>query len=122
MLPCMRVVGVFSLLLLGCMGPAAPDAELCRDVIARVCAQPVCPNAAVRLALPEMDCNVALQARTGCDSLSFQFSTPSRARVLECRLPLVRSGETIDAHPACDDVDETVRVCPDVVRFLGGTP
>lgn len=122
MLPRMRVVGVCSLLLLGCMGPPAPDAELCRDVIARVCVPPVCPNAAVRLALPEMDCTVKLQARTGCDSLDFAFTSPSRARVLECRLPLVRAGETIDVHPACDDVDETVRVCPDVVRFLGGTP
>ena len=54
--------------------------------------------------------------------LAARITSPSRARVLECRLPLVRAGETIDVHPACDDVDETVRVCPDVVRFLGGTP
>lgn len=122
MLRPVRAVPLLSLLLVGCMGPPAPDAELCRDVIDRLCATPVCPSAQVRFNLPEMDCAATVQQRTGCFDIDFAFTTPSRARVLECRLPLVRESSARLAHPSCEDIDETIRICPDLVRFLGGTP
>lgn len=112
----------FFFLLAGCVGPPAPDAELCRDVIVRLCAEPPCVSAATRLALPAMDCEATLEARAGCGATDFAFTTPTRERVLECRLPLVRESPDRSAHPSCEYVDETVRNCPDLVVFLGGTP
>lgn len=111
-----------AVMLPACVGPPAPDAELCRDVIARLCAEPACPSAQVRLALPESACLAQLEQRTGCDDANFTFTTPTRARVLECRLPLVRESDARSAHPSCDFVDETLRICPDLVTFLGGRP
>lgn len=105
-----------------CVGPEAPDVELCRDVIGRLCLQPYCPGAQSRLDLPAMDCEAELRARTGCDRESFSFSTPDRQRVLECRLPLVRQSANRSAPPPCDYVDEMLRNCPDVVSLLGGAP
>lgn len=117
------VVLSLSLMLSACVGPPAPDAELCRDVIARLCAEPTCPNAQVRLVLPESGaCVTQLEQKSGCDDPNFTFTTPTRARVLECRLPLVRESDNRSSHPSCDYVDETLRICPDLVTFLGGRP
>lgn len=117
-----RAAVFFPFFLLSCVGPPAPDHELCRDVITRLCAQPVCATAQTRLALPEMNCAVELEQRTGCNSAEFVFTTPSRERVLDCRLPLVRESDNRAAKPSCDYVDETLRNCPDLISFLGGTP
>jgi len=106
----------------GCVGPPAPDVEICRDIIARVCAQPVCAAVAVKLDLPAMGCETTLQARTTCDDVAFTFTAPGRSRILECRLPLVRESTTVGAKPSCENLDESIRNCPDLVRFLGGTP
>jgi hypothetical protein len=110
------------LFLCACVGPDAPDVEICRDVITRVCAEPVCSSAAVKLNLPAMDCVAALQARTGCADVAFTFTSPTRARFLDCRLPLVRESATVGAKPSCEYLDESIRNCPDLVSFLGGTP
>jgi hypothetical protein len=110
------------LLLLSCVGPPAPDHEICRDIIARLCAEPTCTTAATRLNLPAMDCAATLEARTGCTTADFTFTSPTREEVLTCRLPLVRESAMRDAHPPCEYVDETVRNCPNLVVFLGGNP
>lgn len=117
-----RAAAIFPLLLLSCVGPPAPDSELCRDVIARLCLEPVCVTAATRLNLPTEGCATELEARTGCASADFQFTTPSREQVLNCRLPLVRESAQRSAKPSCEYVDETIRNCPDLVLFLGGNP
>lgn len=117
-----RAAAFFPLLFLACVGPPAPDYELCRDVITRLCAEPVCVTAATRLDLPALGCEAELEARTGCGSADFQFTTPSREQVLNCRLPLVRESDSRQAAPSCEYVDETLRNCPDLVVFLGGTP
>ena len=108
-------------MLLSCVGPPAPDAEICRDVIARFCAEPVCVTAATRLKLPVENCAVELETRTGCNATDFAFTSQTRDQVLTCRLPLVRESDQRSAHPSCDYVDETIRNCPDLVVFLGGT-
>ena len=117
-----RAAAILLLPLLSCMGPPAPDAELCRDVIARFCSEPTCPTAQTRLRLPVMGCAAELELRTGCSSAEFAFTSPTRNQVLACRLPLVRESDQRSAHPSCDYVDETIRNCPDLVVFLGGTP
>ncbi len=109
-------------LLCACVGPPAPDVELCRDVITRLCAEPVCSGVTAKLNTPAMGCEAELQRRSGCDVAEFAFTTPTRDRVLECRLPLVRESNLVVAHPPCEYVDETFRNCPDLVGFLGGTP
>lgn len=116
------VVLPILVLFVSCNGPPAPDYEICRDVITRLCAEPTCPTAATRLNLPAMDCAATLEARTGCNDSAFTFSTPSREQVLTCRLPLVRESTNREAHPSCEYVDETIRNCPDLVLFLGGNP
>ncbi len=113
---------VLSVLLLSCVGPPAPDHEICRDVITRFCAEPVCTTAATRLSLPEMDCVATLEARTGCGTADFNFTSPTREEVLTCRLPLVRESDNRGAHPSCEYVDEAIRNCPNLVVFLGGNP
>ena len=110
------------LLLASCVGPPAPDYEICRDIITRVCAEPQCPNATTRLNLPAMDCAATLEARSGCNDSAFTFTSPTRDQVLTCRLPLVRESTDRAAHPSCEYVDEMIRNCPDVVVFLGGNP
>lgn len=108
--------------LLGCVGSPAPDAALCRDVIHRLCHAPRC--AVVDAAFPyEAQCEESLQTRSGCAAEDFSFTTPSRARVLECRLPLVRVGTGVEQKPSCDDVAETIERCDDLVLFLNeGAP
>lgn len=117
-----RVAAILSLLLLSCVGPPAPDVEICRDVINRLCLDPQCPTATARLNLPVMGCQVELETRTGCGASDFVFTSPTRDQVLACRLPLVRESNERQAKPSCEYVDETIRNCPDLVRFLGGTP
>ena len=113
---------VSAVWLTACVGPEAPDVELCRDIIGRLCLQPYCAGAQSRLNLPAENCEAELRTRTGCDAESFTFSTPDRARVLDCRLPLVRDSANRSSAPRCDYVDETLRNCPDLVGFLGGAP
>ncbi len=114
------IVFVASLTLVTCAGPEAPDPVLCRDVITRLCVSPHCSSVDAQLS-PGTECVAALSMKTGCDSDSFAFSTPSRNRVLECRVPLVRLGAERTASPGCDNVDEMFINCPDVVAFLRGS-
>lgn len=111
-----------GLVLMACVGPPAPDVEICRDVIARVCAPPMCTEAIDRLSLPDAGCQTTLEQRTGCRSESFAFTSPTREEVLSCRLPLVRESSMLGTKPDCLYVDESLRACPDLVRFLRGTP
>jgi hypothetical protein len=103
-----------------CAGPDAPDVALCQDVITRVCLARSCSGVNDRLALGNNDCQSTLRERTGCGADEFAFSEPSRERILTCRLPLVRKGTDPSRAPDCDDVDEVLEDCPDVIDFLGG--
>ncbi|MHB8873032.1 MAG: hypothetical protein ACYC8T_05040 [Myxococcaceae bacterium] len=105
--------------LVGCAGPAAPDAALCQDVIHRLCLEPRCEAVETTFAAGA-NCEQTLLDASGCGAEDFAFSTPSRARVLECRLPLLRNGAAPGQPPACDDVDETLELCDDLVRLLKG--
>ena len=101
----------------------AHDLELALgEGFARFCAEPTCPTAQTRLALPTMGCATELEARTGCNMPEFVFTSPTRTQFLSCRLPLVRDDTQRSAHPSCEYVDETIRNCPDLLVFLGGTP
>lgn len=111
-----------ALVLLSCSGPAAPDVAICRDVITRVCMAPLCESVPARLAVDAGSCEVTLLARSGCSDEAFTFSMPSRVEVLDCRVPLLRQGAAQKTHPSCADVAEVFTDCPQVVRFLGGTP
>jgi hypothetical protein len=102
-----------------CVGPPAPDVAICRDLIHRITLSPRCSSTAV-LNLPDQGAESALLVRTTCQDDAFEFSTPSRDRVLECRAPLVRNGIATDTHPDCLDVDQLLTECPDVTRFLQG--
>lgn len=104
-------------LLAACVGPPAPDAAVCQDLIHRLCAAPVC-SAVSALGVP--DCEAAALARTGCGDDSFAFATPTRDRLLECRAMLLHPGQGPNAHPDCGDVDAMAQSCPDVVQFLEG--
>ena len=117
----MRSLRLFALCapFLSCVGPPAPDAALCQDVIHRLCLGPRCAEVDAALAVGD-SCEQTLLSRTGCAAEDFAFASPSRAQVLECRLPLLRSGIGADQHPSCDDVAETVETCGDLIRFLGG--
>lgn len=117
-----RVPWVLLVSLLGCTGPEAPDAALCRDVVLRLCQGPVCEAATQKLALDGGACEATLLARTGCGSDTFAFTSPTRAQVLDCRVPLVRQGISQQVKSACADVAETLSDCPELVRFFGGTP
>ncbi|MFZ5439396.1 MAG: hypothetical protein ACOZQL_05270 [Myxococcota bacterium] len=82
----------------------------------------MCTVAGVRFGLPAEGCVDTLAQRARCDDPDFAFTTPSRSRVLDCRLALVRASSVRGAHPACDDVDEMIRDCPDLVALFGGSP
>ncbi|HYH97876.1 hypothetical protein [Hyalangium sp.] len=103
-----------------CSGPPAPDAALCQDVITRMCLARTCTGVNEQLVLGNMDCQSTLQERTGCGGEDFAFSSPSRERVLRCRLPLVRQSTDPAKAPTCEDVDEVLEDCPDLIGFLGG--
>lgn len=105
----------------GCYGPPAPDAVLCRDVITRLCLGPVCATAQTALTVPADGCEAELLTRTGCGNDEFAFTTPDRARVLECRKPLVRVSTSTYVKAACQDVDEFFSTCPDMAAFLDGS-
>lgn len=105
-----------------CVGPEAPDVALCRDVVTRLCLGPVCEAVTERLVVAPERCEPTLLERTGCGAESFAFTTPSRARVLECRVPLLRLGASLAVKPACQDVADVLSDCPDVARFLGARP
>lgn len=113
---------LFTLVLLcRCSGPEAPDPALCRDVITRLCLGPICDITQSTLSVNPSNCESALLNRTGCENDSFGFVTPVRARVLECRVPLLRRGASQRVGPDCSDVVEVFEDCPDLVRFLGSS-
>ncbi len=107
------------LLLASCVGPAASDADLCLDVITRLCHAPVCDETLSRLSVDAGVCEETLLARTGCGAAEFAFSSPSRDRVLECRTPMALESSSRFAKPTCEAVTE-VLTCLDVVAFLKG--
>lgn len=117
---------IAALFAASCQGPAAEDVALCRDTIQRLCAQPVCDEVTTTLAVPPTaDCQATLQARTGCGADDFAFgaaNAPTRERFLDCRVPLMRNGNTVGTPPACDDVFEAFDRCPDFASFFGGRP
>lgn len=111
---------LFAVFLVSCAGPEAPDAALCRDVVTRLCLAPVCDVTNEKLSLmAATPCEATLLMRTGCGDEAFVFTTPSRAQVLECRVPLLRQGASQRAKPSCADVAEMLFDCPDLARFLG---
>ncbi len=102
-----------------CVGPAAPDAAVCRDVVVRLCLNPVCGLVTSQLNVGA-DCAASLTQRLGCDAEDFAFTVPTRDRWLECRIPLVRDGASQLTHPACENVAEVLASCPDIERALKG--
>jgi hypothetical protein len=108
-----------GLVLTGCVGPLATDAELCRDVVGRLCHTPMCELASSRLVVDAGTCEEVLLARTGCGADGFAFSTPSRDRVLYCRGPLVEESDARLAAPSCENVADALG-CADLVSFLKG--
>ena len=110
-----------ALLTCACVGPAASDAEVCRDTIARLCAPEVC--AAVAPLVPaQQPCEAALTAQSGCNDDAFAFTQPSREGFLKCRLPLLRASVKTAAHPNCEDVNESFDRCPDFRRVFQEKP
>ena len=109
-------IGVW--MLSGCEGPPAPDVEVCRDSIHRLCVPNLCPAAAALFSTG--DCEATLRANTGCAGDGFVFTSPDRAHFLNCRVALLRAGQNSDQHPDCDDVNESFDRCPDVQRFFAG--
>lgn len=105
-----------------CVGPEASDAAVCQDFIDRICQPPICFNASAALTLPadEMGCENTLLARTGCDSPDFAFGGITRERFLSCRLPLLNAGSASNTPPNCDDVQDIIMDCPDVIQFMNG--
>lgn len=112
-------ISLFVLLLLSCQGPDAPDVAVCRDYIHRLCLPMVC-SPVVTLFPNSTNCESSLQTVTGCSAEEFVFTSPTRARFLNCRLALLRAGDSVEAHPNCEDVAESFERCPDVVKMLKG--
>ncbi|MBL8952695.1 MAG: hypothetical protein JNK82_18085 [Myxococcaceae bacterium] len=113
----MRVVAVL-LVLTACEGAEATDAEVCRDVVRRLCSSR-CEAADAKLGLTiDSNCTAQLTAASGCGSDDFKFE--SRSAFLSCRLPIIRAGDNVDQVPSCDDVDDMLRGCPSLVQFYGG--
>lgn len=107
---------------LSCVGPPAPDAELCRDVVTRLCLGPVCPVVTTKLAVTEGACEATLLSRTGCERDEFAFDEPSRARFVECRVPLARESTSRFVKASCEAATDALELCPDLVSFLRGAP
>ena len=116
----MRRLAPLLFLSLSCAGPSAEDAAVCQDLVSRLCMGPVCESVTQSLA-PGEACSEEILRRTGCGDVEFQFTSPSRARLLECRAPLLRVSDRTDVHPACEDVGEALSACPDLVTFLRGS-
>ena len=112
-----RGVGLAALLT-ACVGPPAPDVAVCTDLISRLCAAPRCPAAESGLAVGDT-CEATVLARAGCGAEGFAFTTPTRARWLECRALVIRSGTGSDVHPSCDDVTQFLSQCSDLSAVLG---
>jgi hypothetical protein len=106
--------------LFACSGPPAPDADLCQDVVTRLCQARSCAGVNEQLALGTQDCQGTLLQRTGCGAEDFTFSEPSRERFISCRQPLVKRSTDLGKAPTCEEVSTVVRDCPDVIDFLGG--
>lgn len=106
--------------MVGCSGPAAPDVEVCRDFIHRLCIQPQCP-AVLPLYGSAPRCEDALLAQSGCSDDAFVFTSPTREHFLTCRAPLLNNGTNREQAPACADVNDSFQQCPEVVRLLKGT-
>lgn len=106
--------------LLSCAGPEAPDVAVCRDIITRVCLGPICESVTTQLGVDATNCEATLLMKSGCGNESFAFTSPTRAQVLDCRVPLLRQGSSQKVKPSCADVAEVFTDCPDLVRFLGG--
>ena len=115
----MRPWPVALILVAACAGPAAPDAALCRDLIARLCVEPRCSEVDSRLSVSST-CEATLLSRTGCASDDFEFVDPPRTAWLSCRAIVVRSGTTTGAHPLCNDVGDMLNTCSEVTAALGG--
>jgi hypothetical protein len=115
-----RSVLAAVVLLLGCDGPEAPDAALCRDVITRLCLGPVCGVVETQLRVDATSCEATLTARSGCGSDAFGFAAPTRAQFLDCRVPLLRLGSSTQVKASCDDVAQAFTACPELVTFFGG--
>ena len=121
--PAVRALLVALAVFLGsCSGPDAPDVAVCRDLVTRLCLGPLCEPTTTKLGVDAASCEATLLMRTGCGADSFSFTTPTRAQVLDCRVPLLRQGASQKVRPACADVAEVFTDCPDLVRFFGGTP
>jgi hypothetical protein len=108
-----------AVVLASCQGPPAPDVEVCRDAIHRLCIPDTCAEVTA-LFSATASCETTLRTKTGCDSDAFTFTAPTRDQFLNCRIALLRAGEAPEVHPNCDDVAETFDRCPDVVRFYEG--
>jgi hypothetical protein len=108
---------LLSLLLVGCLGPPAPDVEVCRDVIRKVCG-------ACSQAQQEVDataqCADTLLSRTGCRADDFVFTAPDRSQVLACREGLLTGGTAVVSVPPCEDAVNALRGCPELTVFLRG--
>lgn len=116
----MRAVTLISVWMLsGCEGPPAPDVEVCRDSIHRLCIADLCPQVVTLFSAAA--CEAALRTNTGCDRDGFVFTSPDRAQFLNCRVALLRAGSGPEQHPSCDDVAESFDRCPDIQRFFAGT-
>lgn len=105
-------------LVAACVGPPAPDAAVCQDVISRLCMPTRCSSVDSVLSVGDT-CEAVLLERSGCGAESFAFETPARARFLQCRAIVVQTGTGADVHPGCDDVSQMFNECTDVVTFLG---
>lgn len=116
-----RALPVVVFVLLSCAGPEAPDVAVCRDIITRVCLGPICEPVTTKLGVDATNCEATLLMKSGCGNESFAFTSPTRAQVLDCRVPLLRQGSSQKVKPSCADVAEVFTDCPDLVRFLGGT-
>ena len=116
---------LLCLAIAACQGPPADDAAICKDVVNRLCAQPLCEVVKQELKVGS-DCIDDLNARASCDADGFAFGEagrPTRDRMLECRLPLIRTSAAVTSAPRCEEVEESFLRCPDLPRFFdGGTP
>jgi hypothetical protein len=105
-------------LLLACSGPAAPDEVLCEDFAERLCVAPLCLDVSTSFGVTADTCVATLEQRLGCGADDFAFTTPSRTRVLDCRVPLMRAGDQRGSAPSCDDISDVFVDCPDVTSLL----
>jgi hypothetical protein len=110
---------IFLVSVSACVGPAAPDVEVCRDLVHRLCLPAACPQV-IPLFPSGLSCDAQLLANSGCDKDDFAFSIPTREQFLSCRVPLLHAGQSAETHPSCDDVAQSFEQCPDMVRLLSG--